>query len=151
MYDFVLTVHSIVRWVVVISAVAAVVEAFRGWAGRKVWTSLDDRLGLVFTISMDVQVLLGLILYLFLSPIVRGAFQDFGAAMSAVDVRYWAVEHIALMILALILAHVGRARVRRAAEDPARHKSAAIFFGLAFVVLLFAIPWPFLPYGRPLL
>ncbi len=151
MYSIVLTLHSLIRWIVVIAAIAAVVVAFRGWFGRREWALLDNRLGLVFTISMDVQVLLGLILYIFLSPVVRAAFEDFGAAMTTTNVRYWAVEHVSLMILALILAHVGRARVRRAAEDLARHKSAAIFFGLAFLVLLLAIPWPFLPYGRPLL
>lgn len=55
------------------------------------------------------------------------------------------------MLVAVVLAHVGRALSRRVTETQDKHRRAAIFFGLAVVALLIAIPWPFLPYGRPLL
>ncbi len=146
MYDFVLGVHSLLRWVVVILAVVAVGRALLGWFGRREWTVLDDRIGLFFTISMDVQVLLGLILYLFLSGITRSAFQDFGGAMSNPTLRYFAVEHVVLMIVALVLGHVGRALSKRAEEARKKYQQAAIFFGLAMLAALVAIPW-----WRPLL
>jgi hypothetical protein len=151
MYAFILTLHSILRWVVLIVAVVAVVRALLGWLGKKEWTALDDRLGLLLSSSMDLQVLLGLILYIFLSPLTRSAFQNFGAAMSNGALRYWSVEHILLMIVALVLIHVGRARSKAAQESPGKYRRALVFFGLATVAILLAIPWPFLANGRPLL
>jgi len=151
MYTFLLTLHSILRWVVLILAVVAVVRAFIGWFGKKDWTALDNRLGVALSASMDLQVLLGFILYIFLSPLTTTALQDFRAAMSNELLRYWSIEHVLLMIVALILIHVGRATSKVAEEATGKHKRAAIFFGLATLAILIAIPWPFLSYGRPLI
>ncbi len=146
MYSLFLTLHSLARWVVIVLAVVVVVRALLGWRRGTSWTDLDDRLGLFFTIGLDVQVLLGLILYLFLSPLVGAAFQDFGAAMRDSDLRYWGVEHIALMIVALVLAHAGRSLAKRTSDAVAKHQRALIFYGLSVLVILAAIPW-----WRPLL
>lgn len=150
MDTFLLVVHSILRWAVVIAAVAAVGSALWGVLRKREYTALDDRLGLIFTITMDVQILVGLILY-FVSPLVRGAFADFGSAMSSQGLRFFAVEHSFLMIVALVLAHVGRVLVKRVDTAQGKHRRGLILFGLATVVLLAAIPWPFLEYGRPLI
>jgi hypothetical protein len=98
----------------------------------------------------DVQFLLGLTLYVFLSPFTHAAFADLGAAMKNSGLRFWAVEHLVGMLIAIALVHVGRARARKT-DSLRRHRVAATFFGLALVVLLGSIPWPGLPYGRPLL
>lgn len=147
MYPVVLFLHSLLRWLVLIAGLACVARAFAGWLGAKGWRPLDDRLGLLFTAGMDVQLLIGIVLYLFLSPLTAAALRDFGGAMSNAGLRYFAVEHVALMLLALILAHLGRARSRRAREDAARHRAAAIFYLLAVLAILAAIPWPFLTVG----
>jgi cytochrome c oxidase assembly factor CtaG len=151
MYPIFLTLHSILRWVVLIAAIVAVVRALVGWLGKKEWTNLDDRLSIVLSASMDLQVLLGIILYVLLSPLTRTVFQDFGAAMSDESLRFYAVEHVFAMIVALILIHIGRATSRAAEEATKKHRRAFIFFGLATLVILIAIPWPFFSYGRPLL
>jgi len=54
------------------------------------------------------------------------------------------------MLVAITLAHVGRARIRKA-DIARRHRLAAIFYGLALVSILASIPWPGTPNGRPLL
>jgi uncharacterized membrane protein YqhA len=149
MYPAFLMIHSVLRWLVVIAAVAAAGKALAGWLGKQPFTKLDDRLGSAFTIVMDVQLLVGLILYVFLSPLTQAAFQDLGAAMSDGTLRFFAVEHLAVMVVAVVLAHVGRATSRRAADDK-KHQRAAIWYGLALLTILFATPWPFYSYGRPL-
>lgn len=149
MYPVFLMIHSVLRWLVVIAAVAAAGRALAGWLDKQPFTKLDDRLGLVFTIVMDVQLLVGLILYVFLSPLTQSAFQNMGAAMSDITLRFFAVEHLAVMVVAVVLAHVGRALTRRASEA-GKHQRAALWYGLALLVILFAIPWPFYAYGRPL-
>lgn len=148
MYEITLTIHSILRWVVLLAAVFAVVRGILGWSGKRAWSALDDRLGLIFTIGLDLQLLLGLLLYFFLSPLTRVAFSDIGAAMSNGVLRFFLAEHSLLMIVALILAHIGRARIRKADAAQRKFRQAAIWFGVALLLILAAIPWPFLAAGQ---
>ncbi|HET6681098.1 MAG TPA: hypothetical protein VFG84_07840, partial [Gemmatimonadaceae bacterium] len=90
---------------------------------------------------------LGVILYIFLSPVTHQAFRDFGAAMRAPDIRFFAVEHLVLMIAAVGLVHTGVKRAAKSTDERARHRVSAIFFGLSLVALLVGIPWfrPLMP------
>ena len=145
MYPFVLAVHNIVRWVVVIAGLLAIGRAFIGWFGKKEWNKQDRLLGLIFTSSVDIQLLLGILLYFVFSPITKGAFNDFGAAMGIKDLRFFAIEHVFYMVLALVFAHLGSALPKKVDEDQAKFKRAALWFGLALLLILAGIPW-----GRPL-
>ena len=150
MHDFTLALHSLLRWMVLLLGLVAAARALRGWTGGGEWSAADDRSGRLFVIAFDVQVLIGLLLYTWLSPITTTALQNMGAAMQNSLVRFWVVEHIFGMILGLALAHIGRAKLRRAADPVARHRRAAIYFGLAWLLAMLSTPWPFMAYGRPL-
>ncbi len=149
MYVFVLSLHNILRWLVVLSAILVLVRAYSGWFGKKRWIPSDNRAGAIFTMLLDIQLLVGLILYFFLSPTTMGALSNFGAAMKAPLVRFFAVEHLLMMVVALVIAHLGRALAKKATSDPAKHRAAAIWFTLTVLLILASIPWPFLAAGRP--
>jgi hypothetical protein len=150
-YTIFLSLHNLARWLVIVFAVLAVVRGFSGWLRQKAWTVSDNRAGLLYTSLLDLQLLIGLILYFFLSPTTRIALQNFGGAMRDTALRYFAVEHFATMLLALIVAHAGRALSKKAQSDAARHRQAAIWYTISFLLVLVSIPWPFLSVGRPLL
>jgi mono/diheme cytochrome c family protein len=150
MYATVLFLHSWLRWIVVGLGIVAFVSAWRARASKREFTRTDDRIGLLFVIALDVQVTLGLAMYLFLSPITRIAFQDPGAAMHSSVLRFFLIEHVLSMTLALVAAHVGRIRTRRVTTSPEKHQRAASGVLIAFLCILVGIPWPFLPYARPL-
>jgi uncharacterized membrane protein YidH (DUF202 family) len=141
MYSTVLVLHSLIRWVVLLVGVAAAVRAIIGWSNNKKWTTQDSRLALGFTISIDLQLLSGLILYVFLSPWTAEAFRDFGAAIASDELRFFAVDHLLFAIVAVAMAHAGRSSSKRAESEKLKHKRAAILFTLAVAALLFAIPW----------
>lgn len=149
MYSAVLLMHSWLRWAVLIAGLVAVFRGIGGWSGARMWTRVDDRAAFWFTTTLDLQMLLGLGLYLFLSPFTSAAFDDFGAAMKNPGLRFWAVEHVVGMIVGIALAHIGRKRVAKAAAAR-KHRLAAIFFGLALLAILASIPWPGMPNGREL-
>jgi hypothetical protein len=151
MYSPLLFLHSWLRWVVLLTGVLALVRAIAGMNGKRPWTAADAKPGLFFIISCDVQLLLGLALYLVFSPTVQAAFGNIGAAMRNPEYRFYVVEHFFGMIIAIALAHVGRVRSKKATTDSARFKAAAIFYGLALLIMLASIPWPGMPGGRPLL
>jgi hypothetical protein len=149
-YGAFLFLHSWIRWLVLVAAVVAVGRGFAGWFGGRRWTAADDRAGLWFTIGLDLQLVLGLILYFFLSPFTTEAMGDFGLAMREAPLRFWAVEHLFLMLLAVVVVHVGRIRVRRASDAVVKHRRAAVFFTLALVLVVLGIPWPGMRAGREL-
>jgi hypothetical protein len=150
MYTGLLILHSWFRWVVLLSGIAAVAGAVAGVTSRRAWLPVDDRRIALFTISLDVQMLMGIILYALLSPVTRSGFENMSLTMRDPVLRFFVVEHLVGMVAAVALAHIGRARVRKAADAAARHRSVLIFGGLALVVILLSIPWPGMPAGRVL-
>jgi hypothetical protein len=84
---------------------------------------------------------MGLLLYITLSPITKAIFGDFGAAMKNEVLRYWAVEHIFVMILSITIAQIGRIMVKRSKSDKSKFKNELIYFLMAFMLILARIPW----------
>jgi hypothetical protein len=141
MYTGFLHLHDTLRWLLLLSLVTTLVKYLIGWLGNQRWKKTDNLMGVVFTSLMDVQLLTGLVLYFFLSPVTKMALSDFGAAMKNADLRFYAVEHIAMMVIAVVLVHIGRAKSKKVTSDRGKFKTATIFYGIALLVILAAIPW----------
>lgn len=141
MYTGLLHTHNLFRWLVLIVMILALVFALTGWLKKRDWSKKDNVMGLLLTVFADIQLLVGLVLYAFASPITKAAFNDFGAAMKNADLRFYAVEHILLMIIALVLIHIGRTKSKKSVAPWKKHRSAAIYYGVAFLLILAGIPW----------
>ncbi len=141
MYTGLLHTHNMFRWLVLLMLVLAVAFAFTGWFKKWDWNKKDNITGLILAIFMDIQFVVGLVLYAFVSPLTKAAFNDFGAAMKNADLRFYAVEHILMMVIALVLVHIGRSKSKKAVAPWKKHRVAAIFYGIALVLILVAIPW----------
>ena len=133
--DVVLDIHSIWQWVILVVAGLVALRFLAGWLGKQRYTSLDDRIGMVFTIFLDIQFLLGLLLWLF-GPF---SFRQLSVAMGNPLLRFYLLEHNVIFLIALVLAHIGRGRTKKAVDDAAKHRAAAIFFLLSFVFILIVI------------
>jgi hypothetical protein len=141
MYPFLLFIHSWLRWILLLLAVVVIIRAFYGWIENKDFTGTDNKSTIYLVALFHLQLVIGLILYFFLSPITTGAFQDFGMAMKYSALRYWAVEHIFIMLLSIVIAQVGRVQIRKAHADRSKFRNSAIYFTLALVLILSRIPW----------
>lgn len=151
MYDILITLHSLTRWLVVIFGLLALFSNLSGWLGKKVWTPKHRKINGAFIGSLHLQVVLGLLLYV-TSPLMKGIFADFGGAMKSASLRFWAVEHITMMLLAAVVAHVSFVMSKKHELDRKRFQYAAMGFILAMLLILAAIPWPFRDaIARPLL
>jgi hypothetical protein len=150
LYPTLLFIHSVLRWLVLGFAVNALLRAWRGRASSAAYTA-QDRLGaLLFVAAFHIDVVLGLTLYS-VSPVAQTALANFGAAMKVGQLRFFVMEHPVMMLLAVVLATVGSVRIKRAASDAQKHQRTLVFFGIALLLILAAIPWPFYPAGRALL
>ena len=149
MYTTVLVLHSWIRWVALVAGVGATVATMRGGSGTS-GSGWLDRWGLALVTALDIQLLLGLLMYLVVSPTMTEIRANFGAAMKDPVARFWAVEHIASMLVAVIVVHVGRVLARKAAGADAKRMRLFVCFGIATVLMLLATPWPGMRAGRPL-
>ena len=138
MYSGLVHAHSGLRWFVLIFLVLALVKCISGWMGNKEFVEGDRKTALFALIFTHVQLLLGFGLY-YISPKVSFAEGAIKVALT----RFYTVEHMSMMVLAVILITVGYSTSKRAATSLAKHKRVAIWYGLGLLIILAAIPWPF--------
>lgn len=134
MYESLKYLHSGFRFLVLLLVVLAIVQSLAGWLGKKTYTDGNRKLNLFAMISAHTQLLIGLAVY-FVSPFVQFGSQT----MKEATTRYWTVEHIAMMIFAIVLITIGHSKSKKAALPEAKHRAIAIFYGLAVLVIVVAI------------
>lgn len=145
MHTGMLHLHSILRWIVILMAVWAIVKMASGRNGNKAFTASDKKPALFLMISMDVQLLVGLVLY-FTGPwgLKNIQNQGMGNIMKDAASRFFAIEHLLGMLIALVLVHIGYAATKKASNtDQKKFDKAFWCFVVAFIVILASIPWPF--------
>ncbi|MFA6277019.1 MAG: cytochrome B [Pedobacter sp.] len=130
-YQILKSAHSGWRYIVLLLLVIAVIQAFTCWIGKRNYVEQNRKLNLFTLISAHIQLLFGLALY-FISPLTK-------IASSEPIGRYWKMEHISMMILAIILITIGNSKSKKVTDAVAKHKAVAIFFGLALVIIVGAI------------
>ena len=146
LYPHLLAFHGLLRWVVLAAAVAAILVALSGWSGTKPADKNLRLASVIFVIAMDLELLIGLLLFFGASPITRAALANLGEAMKNHESRFFTIEHTVLMLLAVTCAHVGAALSRKGRTDLAKYRGAAIAYLISLLLMLGGIPW-----WRPLL
>jgi hypothetical protein len=148
-YATVLTIHSWLRWAALALGAGAIVRAFRYRhdPGERFPKSRWDTF---FMLALDLQVLLGLVLYFGLSPFTREAMSDLAAAIRHPLLRFWAIEHAGAMFGAAIAVRIGRVRAMGAVTSMACERQRLIWFGIAELIMIAGTPWPGVAGGRPL-
>jgi hypothetical protein len=142
LYTALLHVHSVGRWIVLLLLVFAILNSLI--AGNRPYIKSDARLGLLLTIFADIMLLVGAYLwYAGAWGYKQIAAHGMNDAMKDPGIRFFAVEHLAGMLIAIILIHIGKAQGRRRISDQAKHRRTMIFYLLALLIILVSIPWPF--------
>jgi len=143
MLSALLSIHSILRWVILLLLVLSIVQSFIGWFKHRELREADVKLWLFTMISVHITLLIGLILLFF------GRFGILSAGLPAgVELmkdryyRFFWVEHPVGMLIATILITLGRGVVKKQITDPAKYKQAFWFFLFGLLIILATIPWP---------
>jgi len=137
MYQIFLHAHSGLRWLVLVIVIVLVIKSAIGFFAGGKYQKLDNILSASFVGLMHLQLLLGLIIYFFLSPITT----QFSFNMKDPVVRFWSVEHLALMLIAIIAAQVGRTISKKSDDASVKFRFQLTFYGIALILMLIGIPW----------
>ncbi len=153
MYATVLALHSLTRWLVAASLLFALFLSYRGWLRHKPFTRFDNRVRHITATIAHVQLLLGLWLY-FISPLISYFLHNYKTALKERSIRFFGMEHAAMMLVAIIIITIGSAVAKRKKTDEQKFKTMALWFTTAFILIIVNIPWKFSPmasrpYFRP--
>ncbi|MDB5252939.1 MAG: hypothetical protein JWP27_2108 [Flaviaesturariibacter sp.] len=146
LYEIMLKAHSGGRWVVLILLLIGIFRSLS--AGTNNFTVRDQRIGLLLTIAADLMLVVGIYLY------VAGPWgykqidaNGMGATMKNAGSRFFAMEHLVGMLVAIVLLHIGKAQGKKDLPHRTKHRRTVIFYVLALLLMLAMIPWPFLKAG----
>jgi hypothetical protein len=149
MYSIALILHSLTRWLVLISLILAVWMSFRGLKAKRSFTKNDNLIRIITVSAVHLQWSLGVILY-FTSPITGYFIKNFSEAVHIRDMRFFGMEHITMMVIAVSMITHGSTQAKKKKEDAEKFKAMTIWFTIALVIIFLSIPWPFSPFtARP--
>ncbi len=141
-----LHLHSVLRWAILILLLVAVYKSFVD--RKKAFTPGHKKTGLFLMICADVMLLVGIYQW------ISGALglksiqvNGLGEVMRNAHSRFFAIEHTTGMLIAIILIHMGYSYGKKAVPDTQKHKRTLLYFGLALLIIVISIPWPFRPMG----
>jgi hypothetical protein len=118
--------HSGWRYLVILVLVLAILRALWGWLRQGEWGGLDNRLGLITTIVIDIQLLLGIVVW-----IMQQQWMGFNPLAA------W--EHPVTMILTAAAAHITSSRVKKQATSADKFRTATIGYIIAGVLLALGV------------
>lgn len=131
MYTGLLHTHSSIRYLVLLLLIAVIIKSLIGLMNKKPFEKADNMLSLFLLIFTHIQFLAGLALY-FVSPFVQFG----GQTMSDKVTRYWTVEHITGMLIAVVLITIARSTSKRMSDPVAKHKRLFIFNTIALIIII---------------
>lgn len=142
MYNGLLHLHSVLRWIILILLLVAMYKSFAD--RHNAFTAGHKKTGLFLMICADLMLLVGLYQW-FAGPWGLKSIQSNGMAvvMKNPVLRFFAVEHLIGMLIAIIFIHIGYSYAKKNVTDTMKHKRALLFYGLALLIILISIPWPF--------
>ncbi|MBS7563985.1 hypothetical protein KHS38_06170 [Mucilaginibacter sp. Bleaf8] len=151
MYFNLLVLHTLTRWLVLISLAYAIYRGYAGWLDNKTFTRFDNTVRHVTATIAHVQLIWGAWLYI-ISPITNYFLGNFKTAVHERQVRFFGMEHVTVMLIAIVLITVGSAKAKRQATDKLKFKTMAVWYTIAMVLILSSVPWQFSPLiSRPYL
>ncbi|MBS1919100.1 MAG: hypothetical protein JST17_02495 [Bacteroidetes bacterium] len=142
MYNVILHLHSGLRWVVLLLLLIVVFRS--ATAGKRPFNSTDKKYGLFAMIVCDIMLLIGIYQWvagsLGLSNLQNNSMKDI---MQNATLRFFSIEHPIGMLIAIVMVHIGRIYSKKNLPDAVKHKRILLFFGLALLIILVSLPWPF--------
>ncbi len=144
MYQALTFYHSIVRWLVLISLLYAIYRAYNGYTSKRNFTKTDNAVRHWTATIAHIQLVIGIVLYS-QSPIVNYFWTNFKEALHKMDIAFFGLIHIVLMLTAIIVITLGSALTKRKQTDNEKFRTMLVWFLISLLIIFIATPWPFSP------
>ena len=151
MYNGLLHLHNLMRWVILILLLIAIFNAITGMANKRLYTSGNRKTALFLMIAAHITLLIGLYQWI-VGPLGLKLIQQLGmgAVMKDPVSRFWAVEHLTGMLIGIILITIGNSVSKKNISPEKKHKKSFWLYFIALIIIFASVPWPFREVARPL-
>jgi len=147
MYQTLTFLHSLTRWLVLISLIYSIYRSFKGYFADRKFTGTDNTVRHWTATIAHIQLIIGMIFY-FKSPVIQYFWKNFTQAKESFEHVFFGLIHISLMITAIIIITIGSALAKRKPSDKEQFKTMGLWFSIALIIIFIAIPWPFSPFAN---
>ena len=149
MYDALLPIHSLFRWLVLLSLLYSIYLSARGYFQGWQFNKSHDSFRHWTATIVHIQLILGILLYT-KSMTVKAYFSGLPDSSARMDPLFFGLIHILSMLAAIVLITIGSAKAKRKEDSNGKFKTMLVWFSIALLIILLAIPWPFSPFAsRP--
>ncbi len=132
--------HSVLRYLIVLLMIVSLIIAFSGWFGNRKFIDRHRKWHFTTQMALNLQLIVGLLAYF-----LKGYHHMFSNIANLPEMaRFYAMEHLSAMIIAVVLINIGYHRALKANNDRSKHMRVAIFFAIGFLMIMAMIPWPFM-------
>lgn len=141
LYGFFQGTHAYINWLAFVLLTACALRSIIALYGGYDYAKFDQWASVVLLLTVYCLLLSGIILYVAFSPLTKLALIDIRAAMNDPELRFWAIEHLLVMIFSIGAVQTGFSIARKAEDSPVKFRFQAIFYGVALLLMIIAIPW----------
>lgn len=139
LYSVAFKIHIYISAITLLSGITTLILSIQGWTRKRAYSRIDAWSSLIFNIGLYLQLILGFIIYFTLRTSLEGSVWEVPDTENDASLRFWAIEHIALMIFALFLTQLGRIFIKRASQPIRMFKASVFYYGIALLLILFSV------------
>ncbi len=139
LYNYFFTSHIFVSIITIVSGISIIVLSVRGIRKHKEYLKRDSIISYIFTLSLYLQFVNGLVIYYILRTDRDHPLLETESSIDDASLRFWAIEHIALMIFALFLTQVGRIYIKKSKLSMKRFRASLFYYGISLFLILFSL------------
>ncbi|MEN8229636.1 MAG: hypothetical protein ABFS38_15860 [Bacteroidota bacterium] len=139
LYTIAFKIHIFISAITMLSGIMTLGLSIQGWTKRRDYNRLDRWSSVIFSIGLYLQLILGFMIYFTLRTSLEGAMWEVPDTENDASLRFWAIEHIALMIFALFLTQLGRIFIKQTLQPIRMFKASVFYYGTALLLILFSL------------
>ncbi len=139
LYNIFFESHIVISVITLISGIAIIYYSVSGLIKKNEYRNFHSKISYIFTLSLYLQFAIGLVIYFILRTNMDHHLLDTDNSMNDASLRFWAIEHIALMIFALFLTQVGRIYIKKSKLSMKRFKASLFYYGISLFLIVFSM------------
>jgi hypothetical protein len=138
-YSFAFRIHIFISTITLLAGIGTIIMSIHGLVRKRQYGKGDMGVSLVFNVALYFQLILGFLIYYLLRTALEGPMWEVPNTQNDASLRFWAIEHIALMIFALFLTQLGRVFIKRSKGPSRKFKASLFYFGTSLLLILFSV------------
>ena len=132
-------IHTFISITFLLIAIWLFVRSFKGIAKKLKYQKLDKYLSFGFIASLYLQLVFGLILFSNLGSTMGYNYLSADNSVKIVSKRLWPVEHIVLMLFALLIANLGLIITLSTKSDRRKYMNTLIYYSISLALIIFSL------------